>query len=377
LEWLASISPKHERELRAKRAREAEANSTDHELRSFVESLTGLAWEWDAGKHPRRGGSPNAGWFASTGGTSGGGKSSADNRSPDRSELNDQPSKPRKSRATPHMLELASVWWQTREALSQARKDLEELPKTIARARSQFGRGGRYAYLPPQLHAKATQDLAATKKLVPELEAQMRELEQQYHASGYDEIPHYAMTPSERTEGGVGIDAVGYAVVSAGSPAGLMPTNIEVDIALTGIGVLKVGKALLSRAASAAPKNVPSQPAALKPYGGSGGGHHIPAKRALEGAPGYNAKRALAMPNEEMARLKVRHMAVSGTQNKLYREFAKTGKSLTWEEMERIEVESLVAGGLDRAVANSTVRKAIEALKKSGVTGPVRIPWGS
>ena len=50
---------------------------------------------------------------------------------------------------------------------------------------------------------------------------------------------------------------------------------------------------------------------------------------------------------------------------------------LSGQKTNRVEVESLVAGGLDRAVANSTVRKAIEALKKSGVTGPVRIPWGS
>src|SRR6185503_6909094 len=37
--------------------------------------------------------------------------------------------------------------------------------------------------------------------------------------------------------------------------------------------------------------------AALKPYGGPGGGHHVPAKAAFKGAPGYHPNKALAMPN--------------------------------------------------------------------------------
>jgi len=44
--------------------------------------------------------------------------------------------------------------------------------------------------------------------------------------------------------------------------------------------------------------------------------------------------------------------------------------------VERIEIEALVQAGMDRHIARATVRKAIDALKASGVKGPTRIPWG-
>jgi hypothetical protein len=58
--------------------------------------------------------------------------------------------------------------------------------------------------------------------------------------------------------------------------------------------------------------NVASEPAALKPYGGTGGGHHVPAKSAFEGATGYNANAALAIPRDELKRLGVVHTTVTG-----------------------------------------------------------------
>jgi hypothetical protein len=114
----------------------------------------------------------------------------------------------------------------------------------------------------------------------------------------------------------------------------------------------------------------------MKPYGGPGGGHHTPPKKAFEGAPGYDKNKALAIPNNVMESLGIRHPRVTGEQAKLYNAFAKTGKSLTWEVIEEIETKALIAGGADAGQALATVRKAIQALKDAGVAGPTRIPWG-
>lgn len=116
--------------------------------------------------------------------------------------------------------------------------------------------------------------------------------------------------------------------------------------------------------------------AILLPYGGPGGGHHLPAKSMFEGAAGYNLNQALAIPNAELARLGINHGLVSGAQQTLYRAFAKTGKTLTWEAVTKIEMQALVRGGMASGMAQATVQKAIQALKVAGVSGPTRIPWG-
>jgi hypothetical protein len=114
----------------------------------------------------------------------------------------------------------------------------------------------------------------------------------------------------------------------------------------------------------------------LKPYGGLGGGHHVPAKSAFTGAAGYDANAALAIPNAELVRLGVSHSAVSGAQMTAYRAFAKTGNYLTWETVSTIETNALVRGGMAPDVARATVTRAINALHQAGVAGPTRIPWG-
>lgn len=114
----------------------------------------------------------------------------------------------------------------------------------------------------------------------------------------------------------------------------------------------------------------------LKPYGGQGGGHHVPAKSAFRDAAGYDANAALAVPNAEMARLGVSHGAVTGAQATLYRAFAKKGVPLTWKAMSNIETEALIRGGMSPEMAKATVAKAIDALKEAGVAAPTRIPWG-
>lgn len=121
---------------------------------------------------------------------------------------------------------------------------------------------------------------------------------------------------------------------------------------------------------------VKAAPAELKPYGGPGGGHHPVAKRAMEGAPHYDANQALAIPKAELERLTVKHEKITGAQMRRYKEFAKQGMPLTWDKVAEIETASLVDALMDPKTAQATVAKAIQALKDSSVAGPIRIPWG-
>ncbi|MBK9263246.1 MAG: hypothetical protein IPM54_26020 [Polyangiaceae bacterium] len=121
---------------------------------------------------------------------------------------------------------------------------------------------------------------------------------------------------------------------------------------------------------------LPAEPAELKPYGGPGGGHHVPAKRAFEGAPGYDLKKALAIPNAELDKLGVKHAIVTGAQRKRYKAFAETGQPLTWEAIAKIETEALVDAKMNLDMAQATVAKAIKALRDAGISAPVSIPWG-
>ena len=119
-----------------------------------------------------------------------------------------------------------------------------------------------------------------------------------------------------------------------------------------------------------------AEPVELRPYGGPGGGHHVPAKSAFRGAPGYDVNKALAVPNEVLTKLKINHDVLSGAQQTLYRDFAASGASLTWDAAQQIESQALIQAGMDAATARATVQRAIQALKDAGVSGPTRIPWG-
>ena len=72
----------------------------------------------------------------------------------------------------------------------------------------------------------------------------------------------------------------------------------------------------------------------------------------------------------------VKHSTITGKQASLYREFAKTGKELTMNEMKNIEIKAMVQSGVPKEYATKTVNSAIKQLKDSGITAPVKIPWG-
>jgi hypothetical protein len=105
-------------------------------------------------------------------------------------------------------------------------------------------------------------------------------------------------------------------------------------------------------------------------------GHHVLSKKAFDGAPGYDAKKALAVPKAELERLGVDHNQITGAQLSGYKDFARQGQPLTWEHVAKIETDALIKGKMNPEIARATVMKAIQALKDSGIVTPVRIPWG-
>jgi hypothetical protein len=78
LEWLATISEEHERKLQTLLWEEVEAKEAQQRCEWFTEDQTAQE-AWDPSKHPRQGGPPNAGWWASTGGN---GRSGGSSKSP-------------------------------------------------------------------------------------------------------------------------------------------------------------------------------------------------------------------------------------------------------------------------------------------------------
>jgi hypothetical protein len=67
LEFLAEISPPHERELRALQRADAEAQA-ERELMEFVRAISAPTYNesWSPALHPRTGTPPNPGWWATT-----------------------------------------------------------------------------------------------------------------------------------------------------------------------------------------------------------------------------------------------------------------------------------------------------------------------
>ncbi len=99
------------------------------------------------------------------------------------------------------------------------------------------------------------------------------------------------------------------------------------------------------------------------------------AKKAFEGAEGYDPGESITISDEKLAEFGVRHQAITGRQHSLYNEFAKTGEEFTMDAMRDIEIKALTESGVPKDYATNAVDKAIEKLLEQGVTKPVRIPW--
>ncbi|HEX5442423.1 MAG TPA: hypothetical protein VFW87_01280, partial [Pirellulales bacterium] len=108
------------------------------------------------------------------------------------------------------------------------------------------------------------------------------------------------------------------------------------------------------------------------------GGHHIFAKRAFEGLPGYNADDALAIGQQELARLGLPHLdpgGITASQRRLFGELAASGRANTLAEHARIALEALLENGMKSRDAADVVRRAESQLRSWGITTPLRIPW--
>lgn len=76
----------------------------------------------------------------------------------------------------------------------------------------------------------------------------------------------------------------------------------------------------------------------------------------------------------------IRHADVTGAQQRLYRQFVKTGAPFTWEAMAKIETQAIVHGSgysLNFETVKPTVDAALHHIRTTmGVAQPFRIPWG-
>lgn len=106
-------------------------------------------------------------------------------------------------------------------------------------------------------------------------------------------------------------------------------------------------------------------------------GHHVMAKKGFEGADGYDAGTAITISQAKLDEFDVKHSTITGQQNSLYSQFAKTGEILTMDVMENIEQQALINSGIPAEYANNAVEKAVTDLLANGVTQPTKISWNN
>jgi len=100
------------------------------------------------------------------------------------------------------------------------------------------------------------------------------------------------------------------------------------------------------------------------------------AKKAFEKAKNYNKRNAFSVSNEALGGKAV-HNAVTGNQNRLYTAWKKAnpGKSMSVDDMAKIEVKAMTDAGIPDNVAKGWVSKAVQDIKDQGVSEIKNIPW--
>ena len=106
-------------------------------------------------------------------------------------------------------------------------------------------------------------------------------------------------------------------------------------------------------------------------------GHHPMAKKAFEGANGYNPRDAFSVSKKALDKFDVAHGTITGKQNSLYTAWKKAnpGKSMSVEDMAKIEVQAMKNAGIPEDVAKGWVKKGVEDLKRQGTSEIKNIPW--
>ena len=180
--------------------------------------------------------------------------------------------------------------------------------------------------------------------------------------------------------------------IVAGIAAGI---EIGLTFTIVGKGAWKTGKGLLAKALGKAgthafTKSIDKTIAFLSKKAkyvlqGAGKysivkGHHPLAKKAFEGAVGYDYKEAFSISKkvlDNISGIKNTHTIITGQQNKLYSAWRKANPNIKLgiEKMTKIEIQAMKNAGIPEDVATGWVVKALEDLKKQGVKEIKNIPW--
>ena len=131
-------------------------------------------------------------------------------------------------------------------------------------------------------------DLKLAQEMVPVLVELLDELKTAYREQGYQDVQYTTMGSNDSYTAATGIEKVGPAVADSGPAAGIWPSNNEALVMGAFALFRQLGKAAFKRAFAKSYNQIGGEAAVLKPYH-LGGGHHIPAKKAFEGAEGYFA----------------------------------------------------------------------------------------
>lgn len=81
------------------------------------------------------------------------------------------------------------------------------------------------------------------------------------------------------------------------------------------------------------------------------------------------------MSNERLSELGVKHSNITSAQRTGFDDLAKSGKTNTMREHNKIAVQSMVKAGMDSREAERLVRLSLQSLTKMGISSPARIPW--
>lgn len=138
-------------------------------------------------------------------------------------------------------------------------------------------------------------------------------------------------------------------------------------------GAAEAGNALAARGEA---ENMANQ---MRPHK-EGGGHHPGAKAAMRKKPAgqyvedFNPREAPCIPRDLMTDEGWNHRAITAAQRKAYKAFEKSGKPISWKNMEKIEVDAMVKGGVPRNIAKAFFKRYKEWCTARKIK-PRRIPW--
>jgi hypothetical protein len=108
-------------------------------------------------------------------------------------------------------------------------------------------------------------------------------------------------------------------------------------------------------------------------------GHHIMAKKAFQGAKGYDKDQALCVGKDFMRKRGWNHGAMTTAQQQMFTELGRRVRGAmresTLSEHAEVAVKALMAGGATQAEALYLTACALDDLGAAGVTRPQGIPW--